>query len=947
MLKKEDKMFLFAAPVTEQMAPTYHDVIKKPMDLETMEKKLKTQSHKNYAWIREDFELMVLNALTFNRFYSAFWNEAKRYYWECVKSVFTPYGKGAPPGEYKELVDECFLKAAKHKRMEEQRIQQDTTAEKKDLVAGATVAKISLPPRQDPPDQPSCVPFTEVKLKPVEAHYCSWMESCFTCGSSGAPDTMLFCVDCGEAFHSFCVNAPIHSMEQASVSGWRCPNCKICEISAEVPKDELKMLYCDMCDRAVSLDLLEPPLSKAPQGLWICGQCVNCSECDKDREMNGVSLKYWSRVHDKCYRCGGCDGLVDHITKSMRCGVCSKIYRSDDTDLAECQTCHKKVHGGCDRLAQRALSGDNPNVRYDCPSCRKDRTEAIPLDGKKIRKQLQKEAWGSVVSGSLPLHPGTSSREVHEKLCDEIDWSTRDLFRNEYIEVIRTALTMIAAVKRQNIDWFVVLDAALNGKWGLPLWVCQRAARFFHLTKHSKKRLKHLTTKSIKSLVVLSRMAAALIRVARNCTAAPSQRMAPILENLIAAPDSFTCGLIDDHVDLMKIVEIEETIIDAVEGAYQEFTDTTNSKKSYRKLSADNDVRRKVDKVDYIIPEPLRGWQKFLKNDNASTNDSEDSKGTATSKAVMEWKDPRTCCLCRTCGDDDADNESAYYEDGQPPVARMGRLLPMPDSLWVHASCALWSSEVYEAATGGLIHSMDKARSRSTQLKCFGCGRNGASLGCSKPNCSKNYHFPCAKACGAVFTKQKQMFCADHVSCATSVVDSESGELMKTLKIAPDRKLTADKIAAMDTAAGACSRVGCLVVHSYGEINQSKDGFHSEKHIMPRGYTATRIFWSTKEPKSRTVYILKIEEDTEGGNGPVFSITAADDPTGTIRERKADAAYRELIARVRKTNAAYYSGGNLLSKLPVKRKSSKKTYGLNGSQVSGPFVARRLDTHVT
>ena len=53
--------------------------------------------------------------------------------------------------------------------------------------------------RDSPPDQPSCVPFREVKLNPTDAFYCSWMDCCFTCGSSGAQDTFLFCVDCGEA----------------------------------------------------------------------------------------------------------------------------------------------------------------------------------------------------------------------------------------------------------------------------------------------------------------------------------------------------------------------------------------------------------------------------------------------------------------------------------------------------------------------------------------------------------------------------------------------------------------------------------------------------------------------------------------------------------------------------------------------------------------------------
>ena len=185
-------------------------------------------------------------------------------------------------------------------------MQVDETVEKKDLVAGSLAdASITLPKLQDTtPDQDSCVPHFDVKLKPVEAFYCSWMDSCYTCGSSGANDTMVFCVDCGEAYHSFCVNAPVHSMTKTCVAGWRCPNCKVCEISGDVPPDETHMILCEMCDRAFSLGLLDPPLEEAPPGLWICGQCVDCKECNNTGDPRGASLKHWSRDPDLCYSCG-------------------------------------------------------------------------------------------------------------------------------------------------------------------------------------------------------------------------------------------------------------------------------------------------------------------------------------------------------------------------------------------------------------------------------------------------------------------------------------------------------------------------------------------------------------------------------------------------------------------------------------------------------------------
>ena len=366
-LQRDDHMMLFAVPVTEKVAPNYSDVIKHPMDLQTMLAKAKKQEYLNYAWVRDDFALMVFNALSFNRFYTKFWYEAKRYYEECLKVVFSPktLGKAAPPGKYDELVQKNFIAAEAARKNEEERIQQDDTTEKKDLVGGAEVAMVVLAPlREKAPDESSCLPFQLVRVKPLDSYYVAWMDCCFTCGSSGAADTMIFCVDCGEAFHSFCANVPIHSMDAYSVAGWRCPNCKICEISGDVPADELRMLFCEMCDRAFSLDLLDPPLRSAPSGLWICGQCVDCKVCKNTSEpprpgarlnpaASNVSLKYWSRDPEKCYRCGGCDGMPKGmlVGEKLDCLVCKKVLRNNDGDFIKCGDCKAHVHIGCDRRA--------------------------------------------------------------------------------------------------------------------------------------------------------------------------------------------------------------------------------------------------------------------------------------------------------------------------------------------------------------------------------------------------------------------------------------------------------------------------------------------------------------------------------------------------------------------------------------------------------------------
>mmetsp|Transcript_25960 Transcript_25960/g.39290 ORF Transcript_25960/g.39290 Transcript_25960/m.39290 type:complete len:1246 (+) Transcript_25960:56-3793(+) len=916
-LYEEDKMQLFALPVTEDVAgPTYHEIIKKPMDLQTMMKKAECGEYKNYAWVREDVELMVLNALTFNRFYSKFWNEASRFYSSVMSKVFKTLGKGAPPGFYKSLVDECFRKAEAEKRNERERTQADDTTEKKDLVAGAKVTKITLPELQSPPDQPSCIPCTDMKLKPNEAHFCSWMEACFTCGSSGAMDTMLFCVDCGEAFHAFCANAPVRSMDVSSASGWRCPNCKICEISGEVPQDELKLLYCEMCDRAFTTDLLDPPLSGAPKGLWICGQCVDCKVCKNLSEKHGTSLKFWSRDPEKCYRCGGCDGLVKGYTNKRRCSVCDKFWRKGDEDVLECSKCNNYVHAECDPLAAASLEDiggrNKTGMEYECATCRvKNKNEPDITGGTMLRQQLHSQAWTTVLGQMLTSRNEKSSSELHFQLCEEIDWRIRQMWTHEYMSVIKDGFTMISAINRRDLNPREMIKKSHCATTGIPKWISRRAARFLVFAERSGWTTDTLSVANIHSIVAIARMASAYLRL--NCKIFNLDESIEVrahrrMLKLLNKPDDL--GLVDIPIDPVRVEENDNLIEQDIWILNNDQKlESLNKQTSDAKEKAEAFPNPNPDSVQYIIAKPVCGWNKYL--------DSSDTK--------HKWRDPRACCLCRTCGDDDGDLERENI-DGLN-LARCGRLLPMRDGLWVHASCALWSSEVYEAQSGGLINNIEKARSRGSQLKCFGCGRPGASVGCFRANCSRNYHFPCAKACGAVFTMDQQVFCELHKNSGNVLLSTESIEHMKPIMVNDDKKIYTD------IEGKYCLRVGALTVHSLGEIEQHTDGFHSEKYITPPGYVATRIYWSFRQAKSRTVYVLKVEKDKKGG--PLFTITPGDDPPSTICANTMEDAYTSLMHRVKKTNREYFSSGDLCSKLPVERKHNKKTYGLNGPQFFG------------
>uniref|UniRef100_A0A915AJ43 Bromo domain-containing protein n=1 Tax=Parascaris univalens TaxID=6257 RepID=A0A915AJ43_PARUN len=66
-LQAKDPEEYFAFPVTQSMAPDYHQVIKEPMDFSTMRSKIEANEYADVAAFRKDVELVVNNALTYNQ----------------------------------------------------------------------------------------------------------------------------------------------------------------------------------------------------------------------------------------------------------------------------------------------------------------------------------------------------------------------------------------------------------------------------------------------------------------------------------------------------------------------------------------------------------------------------------------------------------------------------------------------------------------------------------------------------------------------------------------------------------------------------------------------------------------------------------------------------------------------------------------------------------------
>lgn len=175
-------------------------------------------------------------------------------------------------------------------------------------------------------DLRALIPFDEHVLSTDVAFYTSCQEACAVCASSGAPEYFLFCQDCGECFHSFCIDSPLPLMlkqeeclstvlkdgrrGRGSVPArgrWKCSACR---------------LTCAVCQEAVCPC---PPASHSPISN---SHFISCSVCEAVSHLGCIphlSVNAWSRLeagrNDGEGREGGGLGLGKESTAWV-CGEC-------------------------------------------------------------------------------------------------------------------------------------------------------------------------------------------------------------------------------------------------------------------------------------------------------------------------------------------------------------------------------------------------------------------------------------------------------------------------------------------------------------------------------------------------------------------------------------------------------------------------------------------------
>uniref|UniRef100_A0A8R1IT98 Histone-lysine N-methyltransferase n=1 Tax=Caenorhabditis japonica TaxID=281687 RepID=A0A8R1IT98_CAEJA len=242
--------------------------------------------------------------------------------------------------------------------------------------------------------------------------------------------------------------------------------------------------------------------------------------------------------------------------------------------------------------------------------------------------------------------------------------------------------------------------------------------------------------------------------------------------------------------------------------------------------------------------------------------------------------DKRLCVFCGAVGDGE--------------TAKCGRLISLTEYYWVHVNCALWSAEVYETQTGGLIY-VDRAVIRAAQTACDHCKRPGASVKCHKMNCGVNYHVICAMQNNGHFVKDRTFICKLHERVAPEVCVSRL-DALRRIYVKRDENTMLMRLFDLSEGDRLCLRLGAFTFYKLGSILPKQlKRFHNKDYIFPNQYRITRLFWSPKNHRDRMMFECFIEDRTDQ---PSFVVRSLEDPQLSFRATTATKAWYPIYEKV-------------------------------------------------
>jgi len=248
----EDRYKLFLRPVSNTIAPDYSKIIKTPMDFTTIHKKLQALRYNSV----EEFKVCAYT-------YMCICCQFVR--WSLIRYIFEQYDLNLVWRNAQAYNSSSSIPYKQAQML--LRLSTDLFAE---LERGASEVK----------EEPLFNPILQLKsvYQHFELYSCDsvirFVEVCAMCGSAGCHEAFVFCIDCGQSFHDFCVSVRSVHLECKNKQNitkinfrkrfvnmrnfkWRCPNCFVCSTCMK-PLSRHSAVICQICDRGYHVKCSKP-----------------------------------------------------------------------------------------------------------------------------------------------------------------------------------------------------------------------------------------------------------------------------------------------------------------------------------------------------------------------------------------------------------------------------------------------------------------------------------------------------------------------------------------------------------------------------------------------------------------------------------------------------------------------------------------------------------------